>query len=888
MSLTINIHIYSNKGHVDNQSSPVANGHSVSNRPAYVTKVKPSEPTATRNKNKELLQKHGFDVLGQSFGIPSRIDYEREGPMTTPPKQAFRHRSPSLSPSDQGIEVYLDDNSSPAIKLKPAAHGKRISPPSSSEKQVRRKPGQTAMYPGNSRPSTSAAKQGHHQRPRSMSQSTSSSSARESREQVVLYKSDDDEEDTSSENTQSSTSFYLPPPPPQPHLPRQESMACYSTHPAMAGHPLVVYPMANTGYNTAHGPIFTPFSGLYYSQPQPQCAHVVSSGMYPQGFTTNHPGALPMPMGLPQQQHMNPATYMLPMTNFATGPASPPPPPPPAHQANEAPCDDVKVDAGTGKTVFAQTDESAHENNPSNGGQNDHTPLEPSPEPSTEQKCKTPAERSLEYPGKTAAAQVDEEPLSFPYKHLCAGCGKKRSNGYHMTHCLKDGETAGADYCRRCVAAAAFTDSEAPSMDGRSRIYVPYVSFLLSVFRSLFIWLTYSKATQSSSRSSGADSQIRKGHYVFDDRSRRHKLHNRPRRRSFLKSFLHYSTRDTHNGENRSLSSAEEASSRASSHKPGHNVRRKPSHVSTDRSSHKTRNATPVAETSASEQRSRSDTHTFDFATKLSSTHNSYNDEKENCFEHQKLPQIRVEASTVSATNSGRATPARKKMKYKQPTVRNEASELANKFFDSSAPDDHSEIPTRSSEDPAPTSSHISAKRSDFSGIQEPPRATLSSPQCPDENAFPELRYPLRGEEANAFDMYDSSPRDLYGGFGSFPPTPTDPTSSNHFAHPHIADDSWEFDQSRCEKMAEEMAEEELMRAGKRSGLFDSSKSSSTASSNPFFRNLTPSLISIESCPSDEERTDGNDHYELATAADGSDEEEEDTTASKENPKQLG
>ncbi|KAK8114664.1 hypothetical protein PG999_006733 [Apiospora kogelbergensis] len=87
--------------------------------------------------------------------------------------------------------------------------------------------------------------------------------------------------------------------------------------------------------------------------------------------------------------------------------------------------------------------------------------------------------------------------------------------------------------------------------------------------------------------------------------------------------------------------------------------------------------------------------------------------------------------------------------------------------------------------------------------------------------------------------------------------------------------------------MAEEMAEEELMRAGKRSGLFDSSKSSSTASSNPFFRNLTPSLISIESCPSDEERTDGNDHYELATAADGSDEEEEDTTASKENPKQL-
>lgn len=47
------------------------------------------------------------------------------------------------------------------------------------------------------------------------------------------------------------------------------------------------------------------------------------------------------------------------------------------------------------------------------------------------------------------------------HTHICAGCGKTRSKGYHMTHPLKNGERPEPDYCRRCIVTAEFTDSEA-------------------------------------------------------------------------------------------------------------------------------------------------------------------------------------------------------------------------------------------------------------------------------------------------------------------------------------------------------------------------------------------------------------------------------------------
>ncbi|KAK7951464.1 uncharacterized protein PG986_007192 [Apiospora aurea] len=605
----------STQGHVDGQASLDAGELQFPESSSCVTKTKSGKPAPARKKNKELLQKHGFDVLGQSFGIPSRADFEKEALMNTPPKQTAHRRSFSASPSDQDFEVYLDEDLSPRAKLKPVHH-KKANTPSSSEKRIRHKPGQTVMCPENIQLPMASTKQGHRQRSRAMSQSTTSSSAKESRKQMVMYKSDDDE-DTDSEITQSSTSFYLPQPPPPPNIPRQNHMAYYPTHPTMAAYMPVVYPMAGNGYHITQNPVAAPFPGFYYAQPLPQYSQAAGSNEYPQGFVMNQVGPLPVPSHLLQPQLGSMASCIPPMANITAGlvPPPPPPPPPPIAKAGVTSHGDTQAEVDNGKAVSAGGDEPARDSNSNSGHQQDGPLLGRDPRQSTELESKMLVNNSEKQQEESTAVQDGEEPSGFPYKHVCAGCGKTRSNGYHMTHRLKKGETAEPDYCRRCVAAAAFTDSEAPSMDG------------------------------------------------------------------LVSSVL--------------------------------------------------------------------------------------------------------------------------------------------------------------------------------------------------------------GEEANPFGEYDSSPRDPGNAFGSIPATPTDAASSSHDAYPYIVNDSWGYEQSHFEKMAEELAEEDLMRAGKRSGLFDSSRDSSTASSNPFFGNLTPSLISIESCPSDEERTDGNDHYEMA-AGGVSDGEEEDTATGKKSPKQLG
>ncbi|KAK8049541.1 hypothetical protein PG994_011271 [Apiospora phragmitis] len=267
----------------------------------------------------------------------------------------------------------------------------------------------------------------------------------------------------------------------------------------------------------------------------------------------------------------------------------------------------------------------------------------------------------------------------------------------------------------------------------------------------------------------------------------------------------------------------------------------------------------------------------------LSDARPDYKDAKEKNSRSRKLHKFRVEQTTASVAGNGLAVPARKSNRYKQPTVRNEASELANRALDSSALDDnHTDILIQSYEDLPGIPFRAPNERSEFSDITSPAQApidTKRSTRSQDKTMFTKLTSSLPNEEANPF----GEPYQLVW---LCPRTPTDPASSIHAAYPHIVNDSWGYEQSHFERVAEELAEEDLMRAGKRSGLFTSSRDSSTASSNPFFSNLTPSLISIESCPSDEERTDGNDNYEMA-AGGGSDGEEDDTVTSKKSPKQL-
>lgn len=125
------------------------------------------------------------------------------------------------------------------------------------------------------------------------------------------------------------------------------------------------------------------------------------------------------------------------------------------------------------------------------------------------------------------------------------------------------------------------------------------------------------------------------------------------------------------------------------------------------------------------------------------------------------------------------------------------------------------------------------------------------------------------------------------------PATPANDGCGEFEHHPQVRNDSWEDDQSQfeqqAEQMVEQMVEDELMRAGKRSGLFnlgslDSSAISTDPTMSSYLSHLTVSLISIESCEPDEERNDGNAHYQLSNESElnGTD------TVNEKDLKQLG
>ncbi|KAI1087440.1 hypothetical protein F5B19DRAFT_499910 [Rostrohypoxylon terebratum] len=60
----------------------------------YVTTTKKGKPAFGRKKKDRLLEDHGFDILGQAFGIPSRIDFERMAEQEVRRRKTFMVRSP--------------------------------------------------------------------------------------------------------------------------------------------------------------------------------------------------------------------------------------------------------------------------------------------------------------------------------------------------------------------------------------------------------------------------------------------------------------------------------------------------------------------------------------------------------------------------------------------------------------------------------------------------------------------------------------------------------------------------------------------------------------------------------------------------------------------------
>lgn len=108
-----------------------------------------------------------------------------------------------------------------------------------------------------------------------------------------------------------------------------------------------------------------------------------------------------------------------------------------------------------------------------------------------------------------------------------------------------------------------------------------------------------------------------------------------------------------------------------------------------------------------------------------------------------------------------------------------------------------------------------------------------------------------------------------------------------------MGSDSWGGRQSELELGAEDLAQVEMLRAGKLSGLFGGSPDGSETPKVPKVpkvsvpRNLTPSLISIVTCDSDEDRANGNDHYEMVIT-DTSDDEDLETLKQDNTPRRIG
>lgn len=361
---------------------------------------------------------------------------------------------------------------------------------------------------------------------------------------------------------------------------------------------------------------------------------------------------------------------------------------------------------------------------------------------------------------------------------------------------------------------------------------------------------------------------ISSGRYVHDERSRRHKLHQKPRRSSFLKEFLPNSVKCKRSARaTGSLPSAEEASSRASSLLQDPQVHSK------------------IALRRAARRRKEGDSRVHP---------QPKTQTQESSKKFPLLPRVTVlqhPATASPACTNGRVPDS---PRYHKPIVGDEGLEHGLREGAAQSVND-GDCSRKSSRQPEQGHSacHESSEpeKSAENRVQNEGK-TRDSEDYTMQSVSSASRHNSQTQSRVA---EASSKKDVKQTFEYMPPTPVDWAPVDYGAQPRVADGNgaWGEDFSEVEEIAAILAEEELLQAGKRSGLFGGSWDGSTTSSCPKSSLLTPSLISIESCSSDEERTDGNGHYEMAEAEADSTEtegcEETDMSSSRKRyPKQLG
>lgn len=436
----------------------------------YLATTKSGKPAIARKKHRDVLCDRDFDFIGQSLGVPSRADFSRGRRLFNMVGKRPRSKSAYDIPIPRVIEIDTDDED---VIL--AAKAKRIdecadrqSSGSSSRstitpKSILRSPKATLeqLPTGIAAPRLAARLK---RRSRTLSHPASSE-----RTGFALSESDDDSPLESTVPLDPASAIYTP-------------LAPLHFHP-MAGympnyhHPLLPGPNPHIAWS----------SNVHYHASPNATANSSSSNLPPQqaqSFGTRYPSfpamgispSIPVPCIVQGQTDISAS---IPQTGFV--PPQPPPPPgaiPNGQFSTAVPIskenawvkssEDDLVKEHFEKIVKPKLTKHKTEHTVVTGMVRDQSIYQQGGVIRAQEFQKKTKQG---VPNKVAISDVKQtlnikksdtcSKASIIHIHVCAGCGKTRSKGYHMTHPVKGGEAPEPDYCRRCVVHAEYTDSEA-------------------------------------------------------------------------------------------------------------------------------------------------------------------------------------------------------------------------------------------------------------------------------------------------------------------------------------------------------------------------------------------------------------------------------------------
>ncbi|KAF7540826.1 hypothetical protein G7054_g1019 [Neopestalotiopsis clavispora] len=417
----------------------------------YVTTTSSGRPAIARKKNSD----HGFDFLSEAFGIPTRPSFQRGRRQSIPNPQP-RSKSAYSTPTPRVIELPSDYEESPErneFERSPGQGSSRSSSRSNSTlksilrtpKSNTNAPRQLRDYsPSSSRVSLQSKRRSH----------TLSHPPEPERTRFAMYDDEPDENDSIADSTvplvHPNVSDYSPLAPSQFHPSFSTLPAGFQQFPSQA--PPMMW--SSTGA-VGHVPTPAGATNNLAGNMSPQQAQ--NSG-YQMPYT--HVMGFQQPNNthhIPQMPQMGTPAFTQPQQGFVI-----PPPPPPlfvSHPDGFAPLAQssslVQPDQGQMRQHCATNDKAQltkDEASPSG-----HHSQENRPDEDRDEGIKSSKKKK-----QSAKDAMDQTPPSTPtmHMHICAGCGKTRSKGYHMTHPLKKGEVPEPDYCRRCIMTADYTDSE--------------------------------------------------------------------------------------------------------------------------------------------------------------------------------------------------------------------------------------------------------------------------------------------------------------------------------------------------------------------------------------------------------------------------------------------